>query len=53
MTFSFLLTPRCLMVQPLIIWTAISLSIYASVLLPLMTRAMQNSEKVHPELAKD
>ena len=42
-TFALLISPRMLVVTPMIIWSAISLAVYGSILISLMTRAMQNN----------
>ena len=42
-TFSFVFFPRMLYVQPMIIWSSISLTIYGSIFISLMTRSMENS----------
>jgi MFS family permease len=42
-TFNLLISPKMLVVTPMIIWSSISLAIYGSILISLMTRAMQNN----------
>jgi MFS family permease len=42
-TFALLISPKMLLVTPMIIWSSISLAIYGSILISLMTRTMQNN----------
>ena len=50
-TFYLMFKPRMLLCQPLIIWSGISMAIFGSVFISLMTRAMENSSIDYPELA--
>lgn len=43
--------PKMVLCQPLIIWSGISMAIFGSVFISLMTRAMENSSVAYPELA--
>ena len=42
-TFALLISPKMLLLTPMIIWSSISLAIYGSILISLMTRAMGNN----------
>ena len=39
-----------LQILPLVAWSAVTLSVYQSLLIPILARAMHNSSDTHPEL---
>ena len=52
-TFKLLVDPRMLQILPLVAWSAVTLSVYQSLLIPILARAMQNSGDTHPELKSE
>ena len=42
-----------LMLIPLIIYSAMNMTIFSGVFISLMTRSMANSQDIHPDLALD
>ena len=52
-TFKMLISGRMLYVLPLIIWSGLSMAFYAGVFIPLMTRTMEDSLDINPDLDTD
>lgn len=44
-TVKLMLSARMLKIVPFIVWTAISMSVYAGIFVPLMTDTMQSNPK--------
>jgi hypothetical protein len=42
-----------LLLQPFIVWSAISMGIYSSIFVPLITTTMKNSFDKYPDLRND
>ena len=38
---------------PLIVWSAMSLALFGGIFVPLLTRTMNNSGDIHPDLVND
>ena len=51
-TFRLLISKRMMLVIPFVIWSAMSMVVYGSLFIPLMTRTMANSPD-YPDLFTD
>ena len=49
-TLRLLFSARMIYVLPLIIWSGLSMAFYAGVFIPLMTRTMEDSLDINPDL---